>query len=301
MTRLELYQFTHGDKQWYFTSARKAITHNNITYYPVKGLSRGNIEDADIDKAEIEITFPQPYSLLNKDEQSLSQIFVNKIFYQGVKVEIFELEEDTQLFVFRGRVVKPSFDENDDTMTLSCATAETQFRRTIFTQKFQRTCPYSIYDLFCGLDISEWSFEARITSLSGTAFTFEVLPTQVKDVEGNPVFEQVPLLDENDDPVFDENNNPIRVNGDPVMEVKSYPYGYLSNGLLIKDGVYTWLRDNYTMYRSHFGLAVGDVVRLAPGCDQSRKMCHEKFDNHIRFGGHINIPSENPVDTQIIK
>ena len=51
----------------------------------------------------------------------------------------------------------------------------------------------------------------------------------------------------------------------------------------------------------HKNLKVGDVVRLAPGCDQSHKTCHEKFNNHLRYGGHPNMPTENPLETQIIK
>ncbi|WP_347461003.1 phage BR0599 family protein [Acinetobacter sp. ANC 7454] len=296
-----LYHFWHGDQHWYFTNARKAVTFDDVVYYPIRGLQHSKIEDAGIEKCDIDVTFPQPHLLLNENEHNLAQIFINKIYYQGVKVEIFELDDGVPLFNFRGRVVVPAFDEDNDTMTLNCSSHESDFKRTIFTQKFQRTCPYSIYDMFCGLDIEEWSFEARITSVNGTAFSYEVLPTQVVDEDGDPVFEQVPLLDENDEPVLDEDDKPIMVDGDPVMEVKTYPSGYLNQGLLFKDGIYTWLRDGGNMYRPHFGLAVNDIVKLAPGCDQSRKTCHEKFDNHKRFGGHINIPNEDVTTSQIIK
>ncbi|WP_347472714.1 phage BR0599 family protein [Acinetobacter thermotolerans] len=256
----KLFHFTHGDNHWYYTNARKDITHEGIKYIHIRGLDCSAIEDESIDKADIDVTFPQPYALLNEDGKSLSQIFVNKIFYQGVRLEIFELEEDTKLFVFRGRVVLPKFDEDADTMTLNCSTAESQFRRTIFTRKFQRTCPNSIYDLFCGLDIDEWAFEVRITSVNGTVFEWAALDEEL-----------------------------------------IIPDDYLDNGLLIKDGIYTWLRGANTMYRPHYGLAVNDIVKLAPGCDQTRKVCIEKFDNGKRFGGHISIPNENPYDTFILK
>ncbi len=301
MARSELYQFKHGDKQWFFTSARKAITHNIITYFPVRGLSRGDIEDADIDKCDIDITFPQPHLLVNEDGQDLAQIFINKIYYQGVKIEIFELEDGIPLILFKGRVVLPKFDENDDTMTLACSTAESQFKRTIFTRKFQRTCPNAIYDIFCGLKIEDWAFRVRITGVRGTAFNYEILPTQVLDSEGNSMFEQVPLLDENNEPVLDENNELVMVDGDPIMEVKEYLADYLDNGLLIKDAVHTYLRTSGLMYRPHYGLKIGDEVLLAPGCDQTRRMCIDKFDNGNRFCGHINIPNENPHDSFILK
>ena len=304
--RVELYQFTHGSKRWNFTSARKAITHNAITYYPVRGLSRGNIEDADVDKCEVELTFPHPYPLFNDADDSFTQVFLNKIYLESVHFMLIELDGSDSLVLFKGRVTQPKFDDRDNTMTLVCSTAESFMRRKILTRKYQRTCPNTIYDKYCGLDFDEWSFDVTVTSVNGLDVVFTVNPTQVKDEEGNLVFEQVPVLDELDQPVLDELGKPTFENGDPVMEIKTYPSSWLNRGVLKKDGVFTFIIGNSAngsirLYRQHIGLKVGDVVRVAPGCDQSLKTCHEKFNNHKRFGGHPNIPSENPLETQLIK
>ena len=285
MARSELYQFKHGDKQWFFTSARKAITHNEITYYPVRGLSRGNIEDADIDKCEVELTFPHPYPLFNDADDSFTQVFLNKIYLESVYFTLIELDGSESLVLFKGRVTQPKFDDRDNTMTLVCSTAESFMRRKILTRKYQRTCPNTIYDKYCGLDFNEWSFDVTVTAINGLSVAFTVNPTQAKDEEGNLV--------------FDVNNN-------PVMETKSYLPGWLNRGVLKKDGVFTFIVGNSAngsirLYRQHIGLKLGDVVRVAPGCDQSLKMCHEKFNNHKRFGGHPNMPTENPLETQLIK
>ena len=109
MARSELNQFTHGDKQWFFTSARKAITHNAITYFPVRGLSRGNIEDADIDKCEVELTFPHPYPLFNDADDSFTQVFLNKIYLESVYFTLIELDAGESLVLFKGRVTQPKF------------------------------------------------------------------------------------------------------------------------------------------------------------------------------------------------
>lgn len=191
-------------------------------------------------------------------------------------------------------------------MTLVCSTAESFMRRKILTRKYQRTCPNTIYDKYCGLDFDEWSFDVTVTSINGLGVAFAVNPTQVKDAEGNLVFEQIPVLDELGQPVLDGQGNSTFENGDPVMEVKTYPSGWLNRGVLKKDGVFTFIvgngiNESIRLYRQHIGLTVGDVVRVAPGCDQSLKMCHEKFNNHKRFGGHPNIPTENPLETQLIK
>lgn len=306
MARSELYQFKHGDKQWFFTSARKAITHNTITYFPVRGLSRGNIEDADIDKCEVELTFPHPYPLFNDSDDNFAQVFLNKIYLESVHFTLIELDAGESLVLFKGRVTQPKFDDRDNTMTLICSTAESFMRRKILTRKFQCTCPNAIYDKWCGLDFDEWSFDVTVTAINGLTVAFAVNPTQVKDAEGNLVFEQIPVLDELGQSVLDGQGNPTFENGDPVMEVKTYPSGWLNRGVLKKDGVFTFIVGNgingsIRLYRQHIDLKVGDVVRVAPGCDQSLKMCHEKFNNHKRFGGHPNIPTENPLETQLIK
>lgn len=303
--RVELYQFKHGDKAWYFTNHRKDVTHDEITYKSVRGLDRDAIEDADIDKCEIEVIFPQPYALKNDADDDFIRVFLNKIYFESVYLTVLELEKNETLVLFIGRVTQPKFDDSANTMTLVCSTGESYLNRTILVRKFQKTCPNSIYDRWCGLKFEHWAFDVTVTEINGLTITFTVNPTQVKDEEGNLVFEQVPVLDELGQPVLDENGQPTYMDGDPIMETKTYAGGYLNRGLFKKLGVYTFIVGNtensVTLYREHVDLKTGDVIQLAPGCDQSHKTCHEKFNNGARFGGHPYIPSENPVMAQLIK
>lgn len=302
--RVELYQFKHGDKAWYLTNHRKDVTHNGITYKSVRGLDRDAIEDADIDKCEIEVTFPQN-TLRNEADDDFIRVFLNKIYFESVYLTVLELEKNETLVLFIGRVTQPKFDDSADTMALVCSTGESYLNRTILVRKFQKTCPNSIYDRWCGLKFEDWAFDVTVTEINGLTITFTVNPTQVKDEEGNLVFEQIPILDELGQPVLDENGQPTYTDGDPVMETKTYANGYLNRGLFKKLGVYTFVVGNtsnsVTLYREHVGLKVGDVIQLAPGCDQSHKTCHEKFNNAARFAGHPYIPGENPVMAQLIK
>lgn len=303
-TRVELYQLKHGDIAWYFTSARKAVTHDSIEYLSVRGLQRTSIEDESIDKCDTEVTFPQ-MSLLNAEGDDLKAVFINKIFYGGVSITILELLNHELLVLHNGRVTQAKFDESADTMTLICETGESYLNRNILVRKFQATCPNNIYDRFCGLSFDAWSFDVTITAISGLNISFTVNPTQVLDGNGDPVFEQVPVLDGEGNPVLDGEGNPTYENGDLVMETKTYAAGYLYAGLLLKDGVHTSLRTGSgvgaQLYKWHVGLQVGDVVRVAPGCDQSLKTCYEKFANNLRFAGHPFIPNEDPMASPIIK
>jgi len=303
-TRAELYQFKHGNRTWYSTNQRKAIAHAGIEYLPVRGLQRTAIEDESIDKCDTEVTLPQ-MSLLNAEGDNLSAVFAGKIFYGGVTVTILELYLNETLVLHKGRVTQPKFDEDADTLTLVCETGESYLNRNILTRKFQSSCPNSIYDRWCGLKFEDWALEIKVTAIDGLKISFDVVPTQVKDAAGNPVFEQIPVLDEEGNPVLDGQGNPTFEDGDPIMESKTYPDGWLSLGLLLKDGVNTLVTsssaNSLSLYRQHVGLKVGDIVRVAPGCDQSLKTCAAKFENNLRFAGHPFIPSSNPIYTQLIK
>ncbi|WP_180040803.1 phage BR0599 family protein [Acinetobacter sp. YH12218] len=303
-TRAELYQFKHGTRTWYFTNQRKVITHAGIEYLPIRGLSRTAIEDESIDKCDTEVTLPQ-MSLLNAEGENLAAVFAGKIFYGGVTVTILELYQNETLVLHKGRVTQPKFDEDADTLTLVCETGESYLNRNILTRKFQSSCPNSIYDRWCGLNFNKWSFEVTVTAINDLTVSFAVVPTQMINEEGNPIFEQIPVLDELGQPVLDGQGNPTYEDGAPVMETKAYPAGWVNLGLLVKDGVYTTITagggNSLSLYRQHIGLKVGDVVRVAPGCDQSLKTCHEKLNNSLNFAGHPFIPSQNPIYTQLIK
>ena len=255
--RVELYQLKHGDKVWSFTSARKAVVHNSIEYLPVRGLQRTAIEDESIDKCDTEVTFPQMH-LLNAEGEDLATIFAGKIFYGGVTITILELYQGETLVLHKGR--------------------------NILTRKFQYSCLNSIYDRWCGLKFEDWSFEVEVTAIDGLKISFDVVPTQVLDAAGNPMFDE---------------------EGQAIMETKSYPDQWLNLGLMLKGGVHTLITtssaNSFILYRQHVGLAVGDVFPVVPGCDQSKKMCDEKFNNWARYAGHQFIPNSNPIFTQLIK
>ncbi|WP_151707449.1 phage BR0599 family protein [Acinetobacter sp. TUM15064] len=281
--RAELYQLKHAARAWYFTDQRKAITHAGIEYLPIRGLQRTAIEDESIDKCDTEVTFPQMH-LLNAEGEDLAAIFAGKIFYGGVTITILELYQGETLVLHEGRVTQPKYDEDADTLTLVCETGESYLNRNILTRKFQYSCPNSIYDRWCGLKFEDWAFDITVTAISGLNVTFTVNPTQVLDAEGNPMFDE---------------------EGQPVMETKSYPDQWLDLGLMLKGGVHTLIttssENSFTLYRQHVGLAVGDVFPVVPGCDQSKKMCDEKFNNWARYAGHQFIPNSNPIYTQLIK
>ena len=278
-SKKDLFEFSHGTNTWYFTSSAKAVTHNNKTYLPfVKG--RSGIDDEDIDKTEVEVEFPFPLQAINDFQQT----FIDKIYFESVTLTILELYKNETLAIFNGRVTQPKFNTDENVMTLVCSTSETYQNRNILTRKFQKPCANKIYDRFCGLNFDDWAVSVTVTAIDGINISFRVNPT--------------PVLDENGDPVLD-------VDGNPTTEIKIYPIGYFNRGLLLKNGVYTSVLssgiDAANLYRKHKGLQVGSIIKIAPACDQTRKSCHEKFNNNLRFMGFPDIPNDNPLTTQIVR
>lgn len=256
--KIDLYEFSHGDNSWYFTSAKRAVTHNDIEYLPLVA-SRTNIDDEDIDKATIDIEFAFPL----KEIADFQSIFANKIYFDGVTVTVIELYKEQSLVIFKGRVTQPQFDTKAHTMTLTCSTAETQQRRNILTRKYQRMCPNKIYDKYCGLNIDDWSIDAEVFSISKLS---------------------VELIIDNPPDDIDK---------------------FFNRGILIFNGIAVFITSNsdyiISLYRDVPNLKKGDIVKIAPGCNQTHKMCDEKFDNTFNFAGFPFMPNENPVYKEIIK
>lgn len=259
-SKKDLFEFRHGTKTWFFTSSAKAVNYGGNTYFPYV-VNRSNIEDEDIDKTEVEVSFPFPQQILNDDGDDFQQTFIDKIYFESVTLIILELYKNETLAIFNGRVTQPKFNTDENLMTLICSTAETYQTRSILTRKFQKTCSNKIYDRFCGLNFDDWTINGTVTSISGTEITFSSAST--------------------------------------------LPDGYFDRGLIMLDGVFTQILksagNKLILYRKHKGLKVGDVIKIAPSCDQTRNSCKTKFNNYLRFMGFPDMPQSNPVNSEIIK
>jgi hypothetical protein len=159
-SKKDLFEFRHGTKTWFFTSSAKAVNYGGNTYFPYV-VNRSNIEDEDIDKTEVEVSFPFPQQILNDDGDDFQQTFIDKIYFESVTLIILELYKNETLAIFNGRVTQPKFN-TDENLTLICSTAETYQTRNILTRKFQKTCSNKIYDRFCGLNFDDWTINKML-------------------------------------------------------------------------------------------------------------------------------------------
>ncbi|WP_369010307.1 phage BR0599 family protein [Salmonella enterica] len=47
-------------------------------------------------------------------------------------------------------------------------------------------------------------------------------------------------------------------------------------------------------------MAAGELVSAYPGCGHALSVCHEKFNNALRFGGQHTLPKKNPFGSDPI-
>lgn len=262
--KTDLYDISYAGNEWYFTSGQVEVDHNGNIYRPLAGLKRSTVEDIDIHKCDIQIVMPYPYVINNEDDVNLQDLLIDKIYIGTCFVTIIELDNNEPLVLFKGRVTNPKFNDSNNTMTLVCSTSENYQNRNILTRKFQRNCPNKTYDKYCGLDVDQWSFEAIVTNINDLTITFDT----------NEVYETV--------------------------------VNYYTRGLLYINGVFIYIvsssLNTVTLYEKRYHLKVGDVVKIAPGCDQTRGgNCSLLFHNEKRFMGFPEMLTSNPVNKYIVR
>lgn len=304
-SKKELYKFQKNEEVWYCTSHSRDVTHESIIYHSIAGLKRDKIEDAGINKCDLNLTFPYPKEVLNENGLDLIEIFASKLYTDYVTVKVYRLKSSQLNIIYQGRVISPKIVTKENTLTLNCKTGEFMFERTLNTPVYQIPCSNRLYGRLCGLKFEDWAFEIEITAITGLTVYYVVKPTQAKDLEGNLLFEQVPVLDENNQPVLDLEGNPVMEDGDPIMETKSYPGDYLVNGLFKRGGLWTSIvhanQGSFILYDVHPGIEVGDSNWVSPGCNQNIELCHARFYNVFRYRGFPSIPVEALTNSMVVK
>lgn len=173
-----------------------------------------------------------------------------------VTLKIFRSQRDAKnLFIniFSGEVVGVTW--NNSIATLDCCPATALLRRQIMRTGYQSQCNHHLYDQRCSLEIQDWQEETTVKSISNSGYTIE-------------------------------------------LTSKSHEAEYYKAGLLSKDGsdfrqVNSVDGNFFELMSPIDGLAVGDVVQVAKGCDRSAASC-QSFGNFDHFLGFLTIPTDNP-------
>lgn len=172
---------------------------------------------------------------------------------------------------FRGVVDAIGFD--DYNITANAVSLMLQEDRPIPRFNNQYSCNHQLYGTFCGVIQAVFETTVSIAAVNRVDKTVQINITSVN--VGNPIRNIVITED------FFEGGLAIDNQGNKI--------GIVSSALVPATGVKLHLQ--WWPYQ----LAPGQNITVYPGCNRTKKHCHERFENVFRFGGFPFIPASNPA------
>jgi uncharacterized phage protein (TIGR02218 family) len=256
---VELYEISYESQTWRYTSGDApfydAATTSN--YEPLL-LNRGNILfSSDFGKStlDVEVQNDAPFLALFR--------FTPPSGVVSLTVRRFHRTDGALQIVslWKGRILSVTW--GDVSSTLTCEPIRASVQRIGLRRLFQRQCPHVLYSAACGVSKALYEVVGNVESISGVT---------------------------------------INITG-----VSSFAAGYFAGGFIeyVSSAFVTTERRMITanaggtnqliLVTPTLGLAVGDEVRVYPGCDHTLDTngC-VKFDNTINYGGKPYTPTKNP-------
>lgn len=257
----ELYRFVEGSNVWTVTSADAEELYNSELYV-CESIGRNQVESKnEMSRANIEVSFDI--------DSVIARRWLKSIIDEVVTLSIFSKDESSVSVVWKGRLssVKPTISE----IVLVFESVFTSLRRPGLRARYQRNCPHVLYGRGCNLNKDDFAVSGQVTQASENIVKMPIAAT--------------------------------------------YPDGYFSAGMIeAPDGSLRFITnhtgDALTLIRSldplnkafaesGYGTAYGQYyggvsARIFPGCDRTKEVCKEKFNNLANNGGFPFIPLKNP-------
>lgn len=139
-------------------------------------------------------------------------------------------------------------------------------KRTGLRLCWTRECPHFLYDNQCRVDPEAWTVEGGVVGISGDSI--RVTPATVKDAgwyRGG-----FASWTASDDGTLERRMIEIDTLDEETGEVTLKLFGLVDF------------------------IAIGDAVKMYPGCDRTPGMCQAKFNNLDNYGGFKDMPTESP-------
>lgn len=143
-----------------------------------------------------------------------------------------------------------------DYAKLECEPISAQMTRDGLRYQFQAQCNHMLFGPGCGLSAIDYKVQGQVEALDGNVVTAAEFATEAD--------------------------------------------GYFRAGYLVRDLDYRMIvahtGDAVTLLLPFESLSVGALVDAYAGCDRSRTVCRDKFDNLLNYGGFPFIPNKNPFN-----
>jgi len=251
---VDLYDIWNPAFTYYLTSADESIVYGGNTYAPTM-INRGGTEhnsSLEVSRCTINIT-----SIQEEVQRYIQAAPLDLTWVRVMKA--FRNQNPTEVMVhFVGTVAAVSFKGKN--ATLRCDGLEKQLMIPIPLIRYQRLCPHTLYDQYCGVNAASFEATADLTSMSADGVTLTSADFSALD---NLAFGWL---------VFNNYRRMIVSHEDNVITLRNFLPG----------------------------LTGTDTVTVYPGCNKTMDDCRDKFfnlNNPVldRFGGYPYIPFDNPV------
>lgn len=244
-----------GTVTWRYTSADRAIAWGGHDWLPLAISDDGVRMTGEASADELKITLPYLLPVVQRFRVTPPSVEVFVTVYD------YDADEADALVAWVGSVSAMIAGEAGSA-TLACDSLSTSMRKEGLRLKYERACPHSVYDPMCGVIKALFGQDVKITALDAVSIT--VVRTGTLDALPDASY-------------YDYGAAEWPVDG--TTETRGLDSAGAGGVLQLIGGTY--------------GLAVDDVITIYPGCDGTRAMCQDRFNNLLNHGGFPHMPGES--------
>lgn len=250
---IRLYLFKRGPFRWAYCSADRDITVNNQIYKGNCQVSDEGINFTGTSSVDT-VTLTMPSSL------EVPQLYRGVAPSQAVSLTIWDYHygDSDYLVAWIGNIYNVKW-TNDSTTEVTCQSLAASMDQPGLRYRWQRGCPYSLYDRSCKVDESLYAQRGLVSSLSGST----VVVASASDYPDG-----------------------------------YFSGGYLEwdigEGVFERRGIRVQAGTSLLLLGGTFGMSLGLNVTLYPGCPRTTTACDTKFNNIVNYGGIPTLPGTSP-------
>lgn len=249
-----LYEFKLGDTIWRYCTADRPVSAVGFTWLATAAEDSGVKQTGDALVDNLAVALPTDAQLVGIFNVSAP---INPII---LTMRRWHYGDPDAAVCYVGQVT--SVDSGSPTAaTVNCSTLSASLERNGLRLCWSRNCPYSLYDMSCGVDPSNFSVAATIEGISGNALVLTI-ESQLDDGWFNGG--------------YIEWSDPVRGTERRALDQ------HVGNQI--------------TLLGTNSGIVSGQDITLYPGCSRTITECQTKFNNHPRYGGVPTMPNKSPFD-----
>lgn len=250
---IRLYLFRRGAFRWAYCTADRDITVNNQIFKGNCQVSDEGIEFTGTSSIDT-VTLTMPSSL------ELAQVYRGTAPSDKIYLTVWDYhyQDDDYLVSWMGAIYNVKFPE-DHLAEVTCQSISASMDQPGLRLRWQRGCPYSLYDRRCKVDEVGFLTKGTVNSMSGLT---------------------------------------INVASAADFPAGWFAGGYLEweigQGVFERRGIRNHSGASLILLGGTFGLSLGQSINYYPGCPRTMAACSNKFNNILNYGGVSALPGTSP-------